>query len=176
MANKLHDFVWRAMRLEDLPMVVQIAEQVHLDYPESPAVFAERLSLYPAGCWVVADAAQCVHGYAITHPALLGQPPSLNTLLQQLPAQANCLYLHDVALTTTIRQFGLGAALVAMIRQRAAQEGLGHIALVAVNDSPAYWRRQGFASYVHEDEALRQKIASYDAAAAYLVTPVTPRM
>jgi ribosomal protein S18 acetylase RimI-like enzyme len=41
------------MTLADLPALLAIADVVHPDYPEDPAVFEERLALFPAGCWVL---------------------------------------------------------------------------------------------------------------------------
>jgi len=37
----------------DLPAALAIAEVVHPNYPEDPAVFTERLALYPRGCLVL---------------------------------------------------------------------------------------------------------------------------
>lgn len=166
--------IWRAMQEDDLAAVQVIAQVVHPAYPESPQVFAERLQLFAAGCRVAvaADMPQLVHGYAITHPAMLGQPPALDTLLHQLPPHADCLYLHDVALMATTRQSGLGSQLVALIRQQAQTLQLAHAALVAVNRSADYWRRRGFMLWERADARLLTKIASYDADAQYLVLPV----
>jgi len=161
--------VWRDMQQGDLAAVLAIAARVHPDYPESPAVFSERLHLFAAGCRVAVDARDAVHGYAITHPAMLGHPPALNSLLLHLPPQADCLYLHDVAILPTVRQFGLGARLVALIEQHARALQVGYAALVAVNNSGDYWRRHGFSDYAGTDAALRKKIASYDDSAQYLV-------
>ena len=164
--------IWRTMHERDLPAVVAIAGQVHPDYPESPAVFAERLQLFAAGCRVVVDERDHAHGYAITHPAMLGQAPALNSLLHALPPQADCLYLHDVALTEATRQYGLGGKLVELMRRHAVTMQFGHAALVAVNGSAGYWRRRGFADYLQADAALLKKIASYDSDARYLVLDV----
>jgi GNAT superfamily N-acetyltransferase len=41
---------WRPMAATDLPAVMTVAAKVHPDYPEGEAVFAERLTLHPAGC------------------------------------------------------------------------------------------------------------------------------
>jgi len=163
---------WRTMREQDLAAVNQIAAEVHLDYPESPAVFAERLMLFEGGCWVAADTQLRVQGYAISHPALLGQPPTLDCLLRQLPAAANCLYLHDVALRPGVRGAGLGASLLDLMRQQARIHRLTQLALVAVNGSAAYWQRQGFQPYGEGDTSLMRKLGSYDSSARYLRLPL----
>ncbi|WP_235471170.1 GNAT family N-acetyltransferase [Herbaspirillum hiltneri] len=161
---------WRAMQESDLPAVTAIAAEVHPDYPESPAVFVERLRLFAAGCLIAADANGTVLGYAIAHPAVLGQPPALDSLLGELPPQADCLYLHDVALTEATRQSGLGGALVGYLRELAFAQGFACAALMAVNNSAAYWRRHSFISFARVDAALAKKIASYGSDAQYLVS------
>jgi len=160
---------WRAMQEGDLPAVTAIAAEVHPSYPESPAVFAERLRLFAQGCLIAVDANGNVLGYAIAHPAVLGQPPALNSMLGGLSPQADCLYLHDVALTAATRRSGLGGALVAYIEELALAHGFACAALMAVNNSAAYWQRCGFMSYACADEALAHKVASYDSDAQYLV-------
>jgi predicted N-acetyltransferase YhbS len=150
---------WRAMQENDLPAVTAIAAEVHPDYPESPAVFAERLHLFAQGCLIAVDVNGTALGYAITHPAVLGQPPALNSLLNGLSPQADCLYLHDVALTTATRQSGLGSALVEYIRGLTVAHGFACAALMAVNNSAAYWQRHGFVPYAQADAALAKKIA-----------------
>lgn len=41
------------MTAADLGAVQAIADRVHVAYPEDAAVFAERLRLFPDGCWVL---------------------------------------------------------------------------------------------------------------------------
>ena len=159
---------WRLMQHENLFAVNAMAAVVHPDYPESPAVFAERLALFATACWVATDEQGDLHGYAIAHPAMLRHPPALNVLLHAITPHADCLYLHDVALTEVTRGQGLGASLVDLLRQQANWLGVSHLALMAVNQSPAYWRRHGFVPYPQVDVALAEKIASYDAQTEYL--------
>ena len=76
---------WRAMEAADLAAVERVAAHVHPDYPEDEAVFAERLSLCPEGCLVLARPLGDPCGYVVAHPWRLGQPPALNSLLGALP-------------------------------------------------------------------------------------------
>ena len=118
------------------------------------------------------DADNQTHGYAIAHPAVLGRPPALNSLLQTIAKQADCLYLHDIALTTATRGAGLGSSLLGLLQHQAQLHQLTYLALVAVNQSQPYWRQRGFGDYLPSDDLLARKIASYDAQAAYLIRPV----
>ncbi len=52
MRVELANGLWRPMTEADLPAVCDIADRVHVSYPEDDTVFAERLRIYPAGCAV----------------------------------------------------------------------------------------------------------------------------
>lgn len=134
---------WRAMTPTDLGEVERIAAVVHPTHPEDAAVFRERLSLYPAGCFVL-DGAAGVRGYVLAHPWLLGRPPLLNSLLGRLPVDADTLYLHDLALLPAARVAGLGSRAVDLITDRARGEGVATVSLLAVGRSAGFWKRQGF--------------------------------
>lgn len=160
---------WRPMQLGDLAETNRVADIVHPAYPEDPAVQRERLALFPDGCWV-AEGAGGIVGYAVTHPGRRRQPPALDTLLGSLPAGADCLYLHDIALLASARGTGLGAAIVPILRQVALRHRLAVLALTSVNGTVGYWQRQGFLPLA-PDPALSVKLATYDADAAYMESP-----
>ena len=135
--------VWRQMMEADLPKVEAIAEIVHPTYPEAPEVFANRLALFPQGCFMAVEGGQAL-GYCIAHPGTLGAPPPLDTLMSALPRAADCLYLHDLALLPESRGRRLGAALVARLESVARAHGFARIALTAVNHSDGFWESVGF--------------------------------
>lgn len=136
--------VWRQMLVADLASVEAIAERVHVDYPEAPEIFANRLALFPAGCFMAVEGGQPM-GYCISHPGTLGDPPPLDTLMRALPNPADCLYLHDLALLPEARGRRLGAALVARLEQVARSHGHDRIALTAVSNSDGFWEGLGFS-------------------------------
>ena len=114
---------WRPMMAADLAAVERIAEIVHPAYPESEEVPAERLALFPAGCLIAEGALGEVLGYAVSHPGRLGRPPALDSRLGELPSDADCLYLHDVALLPEARGLGLGELLVDLLRALGIRSG-----------------------------------------------------
>jgi GNAT superfamily N-acetyltransferase len=162
---------WRPMVVADLPVVERVAEVVHPGYPESGAVPAERLSLFPAGCLIAENGQGAVLGYAVSHPGQLGRPPALDSLLGRISPDADCLYLHDVALLPEARGLGLGESLVDLLRALAARSGFPLLALTAVNRSTPYWRRRGFSDY-SGDGMLAAKLASYGGDAVYMISEV----
>lgn len=156
---------WRPMRHEDLAQACAIADEVHSAHPEDAEVFAERLALYPRGCLVLEAGGQ-VAGYALAHPWLRAAPPALNTRLATLPARADCLYVHDIAILATARRRGAARAAMDALAGLAELEGLPLMALVAIPGTRAFWRGQGFA--VVDRPALAAKLASYGTGARFM--------
>lgn len=145
------------MRADDLAAVNAVADVVHVNYPEDPAVFANRLELFPAGCRMAEEDGQ-VLGYCIAHPGTVGEPPPLDTVLPALPAGADCLYIHDVALLPAARGRHLGVALARLMEDVARAHGFDRIALTAVNNSDGFWGALGY------EIRPCAKLASYGAA------------
>ena len=153
---------WRPMHAGDLPDVERISEIVHPLYPEREAVPVERLRLFPAGCLIAARNGTAI-GYAIAHPAVVGHPPALDTLLGALPGHADCLYIHDVALLPEARGLHLGSAVIAILVDVTRSLGLRRLALTAVNESANFWIGQGFLV-----APVAKSLVSYGEGATYM--------
>ena len=125
----------------DLRAVEAVGDLVHPNYPEAPAVLDEKRRLYPEGSFVL-ERDRSVQGYVVAHPWRLGQPPKLNTPLQCIPADADTLYVHDLAVLPLLRGTGAGSAIVAHLANRAGRMPLS---LVAVSHSIPFWTKHGFA-------------------------------
>ena len=150
---------WRAMQAADLDAAERIADVVHPDYPEDPAVFAERLRLFPRGCLILDDPPS---GYTIAHPWRLGSPVKLNSLLGALPAEPDTLFLHDIALLPAERGRGDAVHGVAALEAVAADLGLPTMSLVAVGRALSFWLARGFVAIAGPD------VGSYGAGAKYM--------
>jgi GNAT superfamily N-acetyltransferase len=158
------------MTQEDVPAVDEIGGIVHPNYPEDIAVLKNRLALFPAGCFV-ADGENARLGYAVSHPSTIGRPAPLNTVIGALDTKADCLFLHDIALTEASRGLGLGRSLLEKLKDVAARQNFTRLGLISVNNSRAYWQAQGFGVLAPND-ALAAKLASYEADAAYMVLAI----
>jgi ribosomal protein S18 acetylase RimI-like enzyme len=121
--------------------VSAVASRVHPEFPESDAVFAERLALWPGGC-LVADGPEGVAGYAVSHPWIEGSP-ALDSLVGALPDRPDFCYVHDVAIRPQARGRGLGAAVVPILAAQARALGLP-MSLVAIYGAEVFWGRHGF--------------------------------
>lgn len=164
------EVAWRAMTPADLRAVLAVAAEVHPDYPEDEAVFAERLRLSPEGCLCLAHGERLA-GYVVSHRWTARTPPALNSLLGAIPPAANDWYLHDIALLPGARGTGAAGLAVEKLVALARDAGCARLALVAVNGSSSFWRRQGFR--VVHDASLARKLASYDDAACYMERDLT---
>lgn len=135
---------WRAMTTADLSAVTKISAAVHGRYAESEAVYAERLALWPTGCfvWQQGDA---IAGLLVAHPWHRATSPELAALLGAIPQDADSFYLHDIALAPETRGQGAGKAATELVIDRARAAGYRDITLVAVNGAEAFWTTQGFA-------------------------------
>jgi GNAT superfamily N-acetyltransferase len=148
---------WRPMRPDDIAAVFDLSHRVHGDYPEREAVLAEKLALFPAGCFVLTAGAQ-VTGYAFSHP-WNDAPPRLDAFLVALPAAPSRYFIHDVTLDESVRGRGYAAALVPILASVARDCGAPHIMLVAVNGAEEFWVRVGFR--VVDDVAQMDVRAKY---------------
>lgn len=161
---------WRPMTKADLPAIEAIALQVHPAYPESDAVFLERLALYPQGCHVLVRG-RSIDGYLLSHPWHRDSPPGLDSLLGALPADPDCLYIHDLALLPGARGHGDAAIIVERLAAVAKRDRLPALALIAVSGTSAFWSRQGFVA--QDAPKLAAKLASYDPDARLMLRRVS---
>jgi ribosomal protein S18 acetylase RimI-like enzyme len=154
------------MTARDLGAVARVAGAVHPAHPEGEEVFAERLRLWPDGCFVLGDAGT-TSGYVISHPWRFGEPPALDTWLGALPAEPSTYYIHDLAILPDMRGGGSASWMVERLVAQAQAGGSPSLSLVAVNKSTPFWERHGFC--VVGGDTLREKLASYGAGACFMV-------
>ena len=157
---------WRPANASDLPAISTIAARIHSDLPERLEVFAEKMRLYPEGCRVLA-ADDGIVGYGLAHPWMQHRIPPLDGFLEQLPGDADCIYLHDVAVLPDFRG-GVARDYVIAIEQLARALGIATLALVSVYATRPLWERLGFRP-VTADAELRAKLASYGNSATYML-------
>lgn len=164
--TRYRDVAWRTMTAFDMPAVNDIANQVHPGFFEAPEVLAERQQLYSHGCYLL-EIAERPTGYVLSHPWRAGSLPALNTLLGEIPADADTFYLHDLALLPVTRRLGAATYIVDALAKHAAAEGFATMHLVAVNGSRGFWEKQGFVA--EDAPALAEKLKSYEDSATYMV-------
>lgn len=154
------------MTEQDLAAVQILADAIHVDHPEDAEIFAERLRLYPRGCFVLEESSRLI-GYALTHPWDFDSPPALNSRLVTIPQDATTYYVHDVALLPEARGKGHAAHICEWLAQHAREMSFDNLSLVAVNRSQAFWERRGFRNA--NVPGLETKLLTYGPDAALMV-------
>ena len=161
--------VWRQARNIDLAAIAGIAEAIHPHLPEGPAIFAERLQLFPQGCFVLAPNG-IVAGYGISYPWMLHDIPPLGTLLEGLPLSSECLFVHDVAIVPAARGNGSAGKLLQILTAVARSHHLPFLALVSVYGTDVLWSRFGFRA--QSGSRVFDKLDSYGPTARYMMAAV----
>ena len=157
--------IWRLATAADLDAVERIGNAVHVSLQERPEVFANKLALFPLGCFVLARNGTLA-GYGIAHPWALGSVPALDTLMAALPLAPSCLYIHDVVVLPAARGQGAAGLLVDVFEAVARRHALASLALVSVYGTYVYWERFGFQAT--GDPGLADKLKSYGETARYM--------
>jgi GNAT superfamily N-acetyltransferase len=126
------------------------------------------VNLFPEGCLVLVeegDESDNICGYAISHPIRQRQPPALDSLLGEIPSDADQYYIHDLAILPKFRGGGLAAECIRKLFEVARRYPT--TCLVSVYGTTPFWGRFGFVAEP-VDEALSEKLCEYGADAAYL--------
>lgn len=144
--------------------VAGVAAIVHPDLFERTEVLAEKQRLYPDGAWLC-EIDGTVGGYLLSHPWRASGIPPLDMFLGALPTQTDTYYIHDLALLPECRGIGAAGFIVRAALQRAAED-FSNAALVAVNDSQAFWQLRGFE--IVDVPELAAPLHAYEADAKYM--------
>lgn len=156
---------WRPANSADLNGIQQIANAIHSELPESPEFFAEKLSLFPEGCFVLAMN-EALLGYGLSHPWLLNSIPKLNGFLLRLPSPADCILIHDVAVLQQARGQRASSILIRLIEGLAKKRDISYLALISVYNSHPHWARFGFETASNNTADM---LKSYGPTARYMV-------
>jgi N-acetylglutamate synthase-like GNAT family acetyltransferase len=97
---------------------------------------------------------------------MLNNIPQLDAFLKQMPSDADCLYIHDVAVLPKGRGHGSVGHYVDLMVERAHEIGVGLLALVSVYETQSFWVRYGFE--IASTPLLNPKLQSYGPTAKYM--------
>lgn len=148
----------------DVPAVLALQAQCYApQFHESADAFQAKLrATRGLHCSFLAVQGEQPLGYVVSLPVDDDQLPGLDAP-EWAPARApRTLYLHDLAVSPAGRAHKLGHKLVEQVLRRARDMGLQEVALVAVQDSCAYWQRLGFQEAgAPLSTALQDKLDSF---------------
>ena len=161
----------RPLCLADLPGLQAVQRQCYgADLVEGTDVFARRLA-HPANCSAVIAQDGQVRAYVVAYRSCWGQVTPLHGDFSDHPTP-DTLYLHDLAVGPQWAGQGYGQALRPWLWCPASGWGLRWSALVSVQDTQAYWQRQGYRPQPLSDATQRQRLDSYGPGAVYMGQPL----
>ena len=153
-------FKIRPMIASDLSAIEVIQVEAYAGcFLESADVIAQRFNLSPTTAWV-AEQKGDVCAYLVGYWSNVGKINPLNAPFV-LVDNANCLYLHDLALLKVTQGFGVGRKLIQAATDYALQEAVDAIALLSVQHSKAFWQGFGFSEFFDLDVQQQENLATY---------------
>jgi hypothetical protein len=157
----------------DLPTINDLADRIHINYPEDAIIFKEKLRIFPFGCFTLSAVGEPPVGYCFSHLWNRGMPPALDTLLGSLPDSPTTYFIHDLAVAELVRSQHLAMALVPVLVTVARLWRLTHMTLIAVNKSEGFWTKCGFQNT--PDDSLQAAVRSkYSEEAIHMELNLTP--
>jgi GNAT superfamily N-acetyltransferase len=143
----------RAITPEQISLVVQIqidAYAVHLQEDEN--AFQAKFQMHPQG-FIGAFVDDVLAGYAISFPWYQDTAVSLNKDAILSDKEFDCYYMHDVAVLSQYRGFGIADKLVNSCLDAARSLGLYTVRMVTVQGGENIWARYGFEVYGVADDS-----------------------
>tara|TARA_R110001583_G_scaffold13387_1_gene57655 strand:+ start:6959 stop:7474 length:516 start_codon:yes stop_codon:yes gene_type:complete len=163
---------YRNMVSGDLSAVMAVQTEAYGDgFIEGVEVIAARLEAAPETAWVAEDG-YGVCAYLVGYPSMEGRMTSLGGLFRVAPV-ADCLYLHDLAVSPRAAGRRVGPSLVRKALAFAQDARLKSSTLVSVQASRAFWLRQGFCVAMPGAEESA-KLDSYPGDAVYMARRLGP--
>lgn len=157
----------RAMRADDLDAVLAIQLACYgAGFVEDGALIARRLAAASETGWVAGHAGK-VKAYLAASPSVAGKLTALHGEFE-VAADADTLYLHDLAVHPAASGLGLGPRLVRHAWAHAAKAGWRQSTLVSVQASVGFWERQGYAAMQPADPAQQARLATYPGTSIYM--------
>jgi GNAT superfamily N-acetyltransferase len=134
----------RPLTAGDLKGVLVVQEEVYTPrFIETETAFSRKLALFPEGCLGCFEMGVLI-GYAFAHPWRAPEIVALDAIIDELPLDADCLYIHDIAVTRRHWAEGIAKRLVIALINVARSRGLNVMAGVAVQGSETAWKSLGF--------------------------------
>lgn len=140
------------------------------DLIESAESFAAKISAHPDFCFMVIQD-NVAKAYIIALPWIAGKMLELDSSKYKVPPEADCVYIHDIAVAPAARSFGVSRKLLNAVLDAALEKGYKRVCLVAVEGAEAYWERHGFEVW-QADAELRNKLAAYGESATYMTAEI----
>jgi len=164
------DIQIRPSRHNDLPAILSIQSACYTpEMNESEAIWRSRLEVAGEFIWVAEFVGE-VCAYLASYPSQQGKIAPLGSAFAPCN-EADCLYLHDLAVSPQAGGKGFGRKLVAHALTIARQRKLPHAGLVCVQNALGFWQSCGFIEQTGINNAGRAALATYEPQARYMAKP-----
>ena len=151
------------LRREHMADVLRIQDYCYTEIePESLESLQAKILASPSTC-LIAESSESAVGYLIAVPIIYPHLPTLNAPTFELPADADTLYIHDLAIHGAGRGKGVAQALVRASIDAAKRSGLSRACLVAIQNSQSFWEQFEFEVVAEPADEFTAKLASYGA-------------
>ena len=114
---------------------------------------------------LIEDDSNEISGYAISHPIMHFDPPTLDSLLGHIASEADTYYIHDLAILPQFQRRGFGSKAIDKILTIASR--FPAACLISVYGTQHFWGQFGFVP-VETTENIRGKLLGYGGDAVFL--------
>jgi GNAT superfamily N-acetyltransferase len=140
---------------------------------EERGTVEQRIAAARNFCWVAHDE----HGlfaYLFAYPSFQGKVTPLGGCFE-VQAGGDTLYVHDLAVSKRAIRSGAGSNLVELAVASALAQGFTHSALVAVQESRAFWEGHGFRLHETLSTSESANLRTYPGSPVYMTRQLRNR-
>src|SRR4051794_31123331 len=125
----------RQLTAQDIAAVLRVQKEAyHLELLERPESILSKMRLFPRGAMGFFDS-DVLAAYVFCHPWQFGEVVPIDAVLQSLPINADCVYIHDLAVGSSYRGKGIAKSLLGAVFALGENLGITNYMLVAVQSS-----------------------------------------
>lgn len=158
----------RPTLITDIPEILRIQALCYTSIePEQAEAFINKLEQAADCSFVIESENEKLLAYLFALPIHSEKPPALDADDFIVPPEADCLYLHDLAIDPSARGLGLSTPLLEAFFHTAKMRRFTQASLIAIQNSVAFWQRYGFHDRhpLSQDTELQARISVYGEAA-----------
>lgn len=140
----------RKIKENDWHDIMLIQQEAYKDeYAEDYEVLYRKVALSPDTCFVAIDEKNNISGCLITHLYPSGKTAPLNEVLDTIPNESDCLYIHDLAISQKNRGQGIANTLLNTLQTVLQEKNINDLSLVAIDGAHLFWQKIGFLEEEH---------------------------
>ncbi len=168
------DFQIYPIKQSDLVEIIQIQKECYSEeLQESRESFEHKLVLSPETCYLIKHG-ENIAAYFFSVPCMKNLLPSFNDENYQLPAQPDCLYLHDLAVRKAYRKQGIPTLVFQHVSQYAFRLNIFCFRIFSVQNTYEKWKAYGFREVTDLNPELTDKINSFQGKAVLMELNISP--